>query len=221
MNVTENTANTPALANPVENHNSFLGDNYGSTGSPTPYYIAFTLSADPGRKHGKYYFHELSPHEQKGIYYHLLKDMFMKFKDKQGYRKMIIHYELDKSKKIHCHGYVDCKETIVGYDIPLLDIQSYCHKRIGRLGNKMNVSSYMKWIDGKKNNIEEWIKYCDKENSLPKSKIITHKITDYCTKGQPSTAQGHQRLGKEEARAHTEAYADQSEYNNPSTPTDG
>lgn len=179
MDESDNSANPQALAQPVESHNTSLGDINGSTGSPTPYYIAFTLSADPGRKHGKYYFHELSPHEQKGIYYHLLKDMFLKYKDKHGYRKMFIHYELDKSKKIHCHGYVDVKESIVSYDVPILDLQTYCHKRIGRLGNRKTVSSFMKWIDGKKNNIEQWIEYCEKENALPKSKIITHIIKDY------------------------------------------
>lgn len=168
-----------ALANPVDISSQELGETADQTGKPTPYYIAFTCSADPKRLFGKRQFHELSPTEQKGIYYCVLKDLFRKYKDKYGFKVMMVHYELDKSQKIHCHGYVDCKESIIGYEIPKLEIMSYVHKFIGRKGNKKNVSCLIKWIDEKKNKIEDWKKYCQKENSLKCSKIISSSILDY------------------------------------------
>lgn len=172
-------AESKALANPVENSSKGLGDTADQTGKPTPNYIAFTCSADPKRKFGQREFHELSPTEQKKVYYIVLKQMFIKYKDKYGFNKMMIHYELDKSLKLHCHGYVDCKESIVGFDVPKLEIQSAVHKDIGRKGNYKNVSCFIKWIDGVKNNIEDWKKYCEKENALKCSKIINHSIIDY------------------------------------------
>lgn len=160
--------------------NNPLGDTIAThTGEPTPYYIAFTCSADPQLKCGSRQFHELSPVEQKRIYYLTLKKIFKKYHKVYGFNKMMIHYELDKSLKIHCHGYVDCKESILGYDVPKLQIMSDIHKDIGRKGNRKNVSTLIKWIDGKKNKIEEWKKYCSKENSLKPSKIINHSILDF------------------------------------------
>lgn len=164
----------------VECNPNPLGDNrVEPTVQPAPGYIAFTCSADPKRKFCHYEFHELSPNDQKKIYFLTLKQMFNKYKHKYGFKTMLIHYELDKSSKIHCHGYVDCKDTIVGYDIPKLEIMSYIHKLIGRKGNKKNVSITIKWIDGIKNKLEEWIEYCNKENILKKSKIINSSILDY------------------------------------------
>lgn len=87
-----------ALANPVDSSSNGLGDSTADpTGKPTPYYIAFTCSADPKRQFGKRQFHELSPTEQKSIYYYALKDLFRKYKVKYGFTVMMIHYELDKS----------------------------------------------------------------------------------------------------------------------------
>lgn len=160
--------------------NNPLGDTINANAvEPTPYYIAFTCSADPRRLFGKRQFHELSPTEQKRIYYLTLKEMFHKYKHKYGFKIMTVHYELDKSKKIHCHGYVDCKESILGYDVPKLEIMAYIHNKIGRKGNNKNVSILVKWIDGEKNKIEEWVKYCSKENILNKSKIINTNLLDY------------------------------------------
>ena len=175
----DSVSDIKALANPVNPSSFVLGDTADPTGEPTPYYIAFTCSADPRRKFGQREFHELSPTEQKGIYYCALKDMFRKYKQSYGFKTMIIHYELDKSEKVHCHGYVDCKESIVGYDVPKLEIMSYIHKVIGRKGNRKNVSCLVKWLDGEKNKLKEWEEYCNKSNVLKKSKIINTNILNY------------------------------------------
>lgn len=159
-----------------------LGDNKAvpKDSPPLSYYIAFTLSSYPQYQVTKSrQFHELSPAEQKEYYYKLLKDYYHKNHKKYGMTKMMIHYELDKSQKIHVHGYVDVKESVYKYDILKLDFQSHCHKYIGKKGNRKDVCTNVKWIPLEQEEFNKWFNYCNKENILKPSKIISHNITTY------------------------------------------
>lgn len=145
---------------------------------PSPCYYAITCSADPKMKCGTRFFHELSPREQKKIYYQLLKNVFYRHKDRYGFKHMLIHYELDKSLKIHTHGYVEVNDNLIGYPVNQLEIQSMIHKVIGRKGNYKNVCCVIKEIT-KEEDFNKWKAYCIKQNDLKPSKIIRHNILDY------------------------------------------
>lgn len=177
----ENNINTQGVEPTVESNTIPLGEiSVEPTVNTTPEtYMAFTLSADPNRDIGRSKFHELSPTEQKKVYYYVMKEVFTKYKDKYGMREMYIHYELDKKQKIHAHGWVDVKETIVDYEVPKLEIQSLIHKKIGRKGNFKSACACIKYIKTKQDKIK-WVQYCTKEDVLKASKIIRHNISDYC-----------------------------------------
>lgn len=147
---------------------------------PQPdHYVCFTLSAYPRTQvTKKNMFIDITPTEQRSYYYYLLKDMFMKYKDKLGFTVMHIHYELNKSGMIHVHGYVDIMESKFGYKIWLEELSAYCHKRIGKKGNNRKISSRFEYpING----VEKYKEYCNKENVFKKSIIRTPNILDYIT----------------------------------------
>lgn len=172
----------PQGAGPTpDTSDNFLGNISDKPGvKSAPHHIEFTLNAWPQLPIGKkYYYCDLTPLEQRKYLYLVIKGLFHKYKQKYGLKEVHIHYELTKKGMIHCHGWMEIKESYYQSEPARLELQSYCHKLIGKKGNIKNVSSYWRYAGVAEEDILKWKQYCQKENSLKPNIIKGVTMLDF------------------------------------------